>query len=82
MTKYGQRLGYLNAKTMNVFATEERRHTDVIDDEIRVITPDMQRQKTTILILCSFVLSPYAGAVVRALASHQCFPGSIPVETL
>ena len=35
-----------------------RRHNDVIRDEIRVIAPHMLNQKTTILILCSFVFSP------------------------
>ena len=34
------------------------RHNDVTRDEIRVIASYMLSQKTTILILCSFVFSP------------------------
>ena len=38
--------------------TSLRRHNDVFCHEIRVIAPHMPSQKSTILILCSFVFSP------------------------
>ena len=38
--------------------TSLRCHNDITRDEIRVITPHMPNQKTSILILCSFVFSP------------------------